>query len=96
MVAYAEGSHNTFASGGSDGFISIWDHSAKKRMKLYPKFPTSISALAFSPDGSRLAIGASYEHDNAVGGEDKGKVLVLIKDTVMDDCRVSLATICMR
>jgi cell cycle arrest protein BUB3 len=60
-------------------------------MKLYPKFPTSISALAFSPDGTRLAIGASYEHDNAVGGEEKGKVLVLIKDTVMDDCRVGLA-----
>lgn len=81
--------HNTFASGGSDGFISIWDHQTKKRMKLYPKFPTAISALSFSPDGTKLAIGASYEHDNAVQGEDQGKVLLFIKDTVMDDCRVS-------
>ncbi len=81
--------HNTFASGGSDGFISIWDHSAKKRMKLYPNYPTAISALAFSPDGSKLAIGASYEHDNAVGREEQGKVMVLIKDTVMEDCKVS-------
>lgn len=86
-------SHNTFASGGSDGLISIWDHNAKKRMKLYPKYPTAISALAFSPDGKRLAIGASYEHDNAVtAAEEKGRVMVLVKETVMEDCRVSLAS----
>jgi cell cycle arrest protein BUB3 len=58
-------------------------------MKLYPKYPTAISALAFSPDGKRLAIGASYEHDNSVGESDKGRVMVLLKETVMDDCRVS-------
>jgi cell cycle arrest protein BUB3 len=82
-------SHNTFATGGSDGHISIWDHTAKKRMKAYPKYPTSVSALTFSPDGKKLAIGCSYEHDNAVtGAEEKGRVLVLIKETVMDDCKV--------
>lgn len=57
-------------------------------MKLYPKYPTAISALAFSPDGSKLAIGASYEHDNAVGKDEQGRVLVLVKDTVMEDCKV--------
>lgn len=82
--------HNTFASGGSDGFISIWDHNAKKRMKLFPKYPAPISALAFSPDGTKLAIGASYEHDNAVTKpEEQATVMVLIKNTVMDDCKVS-------
>ncbi len=58
-------------------------------MKLYPKYPTAISALAFSPDGTKLAIGASYEHDNAVTEGERGRTLVLIKDTVMDDCKVS-------
>lgn len=82
-------SHNTFASGGSDGAISIWDHNAKKRMKLYPRLPTAVSALAFSPDGTKLAIAASYEHDNAISAaEDQSKVMLLVKDTVMDDCRV--------
>ena len=83
--------HNTFASGGSDGFISIWDHQTKKRMKVYPKYPTSIAALAFSPDGRRLAIACSYEHDNALldgTPEDRSRVLLLIKETVNDDCRV--------
>ncbi|KAE8542512.1 hypothetical protein D1P53_001291 [Cryptococcus gattii VGV] len=80
--------HNTFASGGSDGFISIWDHNAKKRMKLYPKYPAPISALAFSPDGTKLAIGASYEHDNAITKpEEQAIVMVLVKNTVMDDCK---------
>lgn len=58
-------------------------------MKLYPKYPAPISALAFSPDGTKLAIGASYEHDNAVTKpEEQAIVMVLIKNTVMDDCKV--------
>jgi cell cycle arrest protein BUB3 len=85
-------SHNTFASGGSDGFLSIWDHHAKKRMKAYAKYPTSISALAFSPDGKRLAIGCSNQYDNALASaspEDAGRVMLLVKETVAEDCKVS-------
>lgn len=81
-------SHNTFVSGASDGILSIWDHTAKKRMRLFPKYPTAISALSFSPDGTKLAIGVSYEHDNAVASpEEQARVLLLVKPTVMDDCR---------
>ncbi|GMK54973.1 hypothetical protein CspeluHIS016_0200290 [Cutaneotrichosporon spelunceum] len=79
--------HNTFASGGSDGILSIWDHSAKKRMRLYPKYPSAISALSFAPDGTRLAIGVSYEHDNAVPPAEQNTVMLLLKETVMDDCK---------
>lgn len=60
-------------------------------MKLYPKYPTSIAALAFSPDGKRLAIACSYEHDNALlngTAEEQSRVLLLIKETVMEDCKV--------
>ena len=66
-------------------------------MKQYPKFPTSISCLAFSPDGSKLAIGASNEHDNSLPpvGEESGRVALMIKDTVMDDCKVS-RSLCVR
>lgn len=82
----------TFASGGSDGAISIWDQTAKKRMKLYAQYPTSISCLAFSPDGRKLAIGASYEHDNGVAEADRSKINLYIKDTMLEDCKVSLLT----
>lgn len=57
-------------------------------MRLYPKYPTAISALSFSPDGSKLAIGVSYEHDNAVASpEEQARVLLLLKETVQDDCK---------
>jgi cell cycle arrest protein BUB3 len=82
-------SHNTFASGGSDKTVSIWDHVAKKRMKQYTGFVNEISCLAFSPDGKYLAIGSSYEHDNGVPQvEERTRIGVQIKTTVMDDCRV--------
>lgn len=53
---------NTFATGGSDGFVSIWDGRNKKRLVQFHRYPTSISSLSFSPDGSKLAIACSYLH----------------------------------
>lgn len=55
--------HGTFATGGSDGFVNVWDGRNKKRLCQFHKFPTSISSLAFSPDGSALAIAASFQHE---------------------------------
>eukprot|EP00899_Mesostigma_viride_P006770 jgi/Mesvir1/16094/Mv08388-RA.1 len=50
----------TFATGGCDGYISVWDGANRKRLYQYMRYPTSIAALAFSHDGSRLAVAASY------------------------------------
>lgn len=52
--------YNTFATGGSDGFVSIWDGFNKKRLCQFHHYDSSIAALAFSNDGSTLAIGCSY------------------------------------
>ncbi|KAI4880734.1 hypothetical protein NFI96_004430 [Prochilodus magdalenae] len=52
--------HNTFATGGSDGFVNIWDPFNKKRLCQFHRYPTSIASLAFSNDGSLLAIASSY------------------------------------
>ena len=38
-------------SGGSDGFVNIWDPFNKKRLCQFHKLPTSISSLSFSADG---------------------------------------------
>ena len=56
-------SYGTFASGGSDALVNIWDPANKKRLCQFHKYPTSIAALAFSSDGSQLAIGASYQYE---------------------------------
>jgi len=52
--------YQTFATGGSDGFVSTWDGFNKKRLCIYHRYPTTISALAFSPAGDQLAIGSSF------------------------------------
>lgn len=52
--------YNTFATGGSDGYVNIWDGFNKKRLCQFHKYPTSITSLAFSPDGNFLAIASSF------------------------------------
>ncbi|OAA48365.1 mitotic checkpoint protein BUB3 [Metarhizium rileyi] len=49
--------HGTFASGGGDGTVALWDAEAKRRLKQYQKFSNSVAALAFSNDGRYLAVG---------------------------------------
>ncbi|XP_059180697.1 mitotic checkpoint protein BUB3 [Centropristis striata] len=55
--------HNTFATGGSDGFVNIWDPFNKKRLCQFHRYPTTIASLAFNNDGTMLAIAASYIHE---------------------------------
>jgi len=55
--------HGTFATGGSDGGVCVWDGYAKKRLWRLNPFDTSVSSLCFSADGTRLAIGVSYTFD---------------------------------
>jgi len=52
--------HGTFATGGCDGFVNIWDGKNKKRLCQLPSFPTSIASLSFNHDGTMLAVAASY------------------------------------
>lgn len=56
--------YNTFATGGSDGFVGIWDGKNKKRLVQFHKYPTSISSVCFSQDGSILAIASSHMGTN--------------------------------
>ncbi|EPQ62183.1 Component of the nuclear pore complex [Blumeria graminis f. sp. tritici 96224] len=56
--------HGTFASGGGDGIVSLWDADAKRRIRQYQKYPASISALAFSCDGNYMAVGVCPGFEN--------------------------------
>ena len=58
---------NIFASAGSDATVSIWDHTDKKRLRQYPKFP-GVAAVGFNCDGSRIAVGVSSTWDEGEGG----------------------------
>jgi cell cycle arrest protein BUB3 len=52
--------YGTFATGGCDGFVNIWDGQNKKRLCQFHKYPTSIASLSFNSDGTFLAIASSY------------------------------------
>ncbi|XP_054168737.1 mitotic checkpoint protein BUB3-like [Oppia nitens] len=56
--------YNTFATGGSDGYVNIWDGFNKKRLCQFHKYPSSISSLCFSSDGQYLAIASSFLYEN--------------------------------
>ncbi|KAI8898596.1 WD40-repeat-containing domain protein [Globomyces pollinis-pini] len=59
-LTYHPQHQETFASGGGDGVVSIWDGLNKKRLRQYPAYPTSISSLSFNCDGTQLAVASSY------------------------------------
>ena len=48
---------------GCDGVVNIWDGEHKKRLFQISKYPTSIAAMAFNPEGSLLAVASSYTHE---------------------------------
>ena len=50
----------TFASGGCDGVVNIWDYESKKKLTTIAGFPTSVSAVAFDESGGRVAVASSY------------------------------------
>lgn len=51
---------DTFATGGSDCIVNIWDLKKKKKILQLHKYSTSIASLTYSHDGSKLAISTSY------------------------------------
>ncbi|CAK9292203.1 unnamed protein product [Gordionus sp. m RMFG-2023] len=55
--------YGTFATGGSDGFVYIWDAYNKKRLCNFHRYPNQITSLAFSPDDNFLAISSSHLHN---------------------------------
>ncbi|EEH22380.2 hypothetical protein PABG_04591 [Paracoccidioides brasiliensis Pb03] len=76
--------HGTFASGGGDGVVALWDGLAKRRIRQYQRHPASVAALAFSGDGKFLAIGVcpgfeeGREKEQGEAGE--GVVNVFIRE----------------
>jgi len=67
----------TFATGGCDGTVVIWDAANKKRLTAIPKFAeTSIAALAFNHDGSELAIASSYTFEEGEREHPRDEIFV--------------------
>lgn len=79
LAAYPK--HATFATGGSDGSVSIWNRDTKRRLRAIPKgFSTTVAQLAFSADGRLLAVADSYVFDQGEVSAPKHTVFLLAVD----------------
>lgn len=82
--------YNTFASAGSDGTVSIWDHKVKKRLRQYQKYKTAIPSIAFNCDGSKLAVGVSYTWDEGEEGAKNAERPAVFVKNVGDEVKVHI------
>lgn len=71
--------HGTFASGGGDGVVALWDGVAKRRIRQYQRFPASVQTIAFSADGKYVAVGVSPGFEDGIDDVPDGVVKVFIR-----------------
>ncbi len=72
--------HGTFASGGGDGVVALWDGVAKRRIRQYPKYGSSVAALDFSADGRYLAVAVSPGFEDGKDEIAEGSVNIFIRE----------------
>lgn len=72
--------HGTFATGGGDGVVAIWDAIAKRRIRIYPKVTSSVAALSFSSNGKILATGISPGFEDGKDELTPGSVAIFIRE----------------
>ena len=71
--------YGTFASGGGDGVVALWDGIAKRRIRQYQKYSASIAALSFSGDGRYLAVGISPGFEDGKEEMQEGTVQIYVR-----------------
>lgn len=79
----------SFATGGADGVVSVWDGANKKRLRQFNKYSSSVAALSFSADGKKLAIASSYcfEHGEKSSSEQQDPDSIFVKTISETDVR---------
>lgn len=75
--------------------VSIWDHTAKKRLRQYPKYRNAVNDVAFNKTGTKIAIGVSYGWDKGAEAArlpENSRVSIFVRE-VGDEVKVSLALV---
>lgn len=72
--------HGSFASGGGDGVVALWDGIAKRRIRQYQKYPSSIASVGFSGNGKYLAIAVSPGFEDGKEEIAEGIVQIFVRE----------------
>lgn len=72
--------HGTFASGGGDGVVALWDAVHKRRIRQYQRFPASVQTIDFSADGKFVAMGVSPGFEDGSDDVPDGAIKVYIRE----------------
>ena len=72
--------YGTFASGGGDGFVALWDGVTKRRIRQYQKYSSSVAALSFSGNGRYLAVAVSPGFEDGKEGVGEGEVKLFVRE----------------
>jgi len=72
--------HGTFATGGGDGVVAIWDAIAKRRIRIYPKLASSVAAVSFSSNGKYLATAISPGFEDGKDDMPEGSIGIFIRE----------------
>ena len=78
--------YHSFATGGCDGVVHVWDGIRRKRIHTFEKCATSIAALDFNTDGTLLATAVSYtfeQGEKADAPSDRVVVRRIVRDHVV-------------
>jgi len=77
--------YRTFATGGGDGVVNIWDGDHKKRICQFPPYNTSIADVDFNADGSLVAIASSYTWEQ--GDKERPADQIWIRRVKESECK---------
>jgi cell cycle arrest protein BUB3 len=66
----------SFATGGCDGVVAMWDGITRKKICQFSPYPTSISSLSFSPTSNQFAIAVSYTWENGEKSHPKDEIVI--------------------
>ena len=70
--------------------MSIWDHKLKKRLRQYPKYNAAVPSVSFNADGTKLAVGVSYNWDDGEEGAKTAERPAVFIRTCGDEVKVRL------
>lgn len=71
--------YHTFATGGCDGIVNVWDGNNRKRICQFHRYPSSIASCSFNSTGTLLAIASSYTYEE--GEKDHPTDAIFIRRT---------------